>query len=830
MFEALNTTYIMVSTQPFLALQDAHWDNVDDTTRILQKLADHTAPNATYYAGSRYPQPNCAPNTRVSILETLSSWIKKEKDQNIRVFWVNGSAGVGKSAIAQKISENSEASVVATFFFSRNDPTCDKLDRFVATLAYQCCTSPKLKDVVGPLIIDAIRSDPHIFQSSSENQLRKLLLEPFSKLTLVQRLDIPNLIVIDGLDECVDLQSQQRLLGMVDLVITGSTLSSFPFNFLLCSRRESNLRTAYDRLCLVACCQELSIQDTRSRFWRCPTGIEEVDWVWLSEGEKCYRIQTLVDNLQCQQCPDHEIQRLTGIVDCDLDIQKFLTGEFARLREELPALCYEDESWPTKGVIWNLVWRASGQFIFANTVINYLDTSDERPQDRLKIILRTESGALTDSLYPSLDMLYKQIMSTCHWEKVQPILRFLVTPHPSHIDVTEDVPDLITSHTPSIIKGIFQLQPGEVEMLLPKLHSVIHVPKLTDAPHPPSMPFTATPSEVKDLLSYLYSFKRSPMKIHILHASFTEFLLNKARSGNYHIQPYSRSEYCDLVAVLFLRTLSSYTSYYPSHCSSESLFHIMFYAWIEKVSSIRRWSLEWAAPKFWASYCYQVETPSVSLLAELDKVDPFMVGSIGDGSGIQILFNFRNCLQWAKLLKEKAPQVFIKKTEAFLDGFYLGLHRKSARRCAIHITYQLECGFSALYHEKGAEKVADFAYHYYNQWWKDRGSDDSLCPLIFPSNPYKFLPTDWIVIHITPRNSSRKLLERIYGIYKYLHKDAQRMFDDDVIYNTSRSVTRNLVKAKDLAAFKELLYERRDSFAGLAILPPLQAYIEMGNV
>ena len=65
--------------------------------------------------------------------------------------------------------------------------------------------------------------------------------------------------------------------------------------------------------------------------------------------------------------------------------------------------------------------------------MNYIDTFDERPQDRLETILRVEPGDLPDqSPYPALDVLYRQILSKClHW-KVHSILRFLLSPYPAH--------------------------------------------------------------------------------------------------------------------------------------------------------------------------------------------------------------------------------------------------------------------------------------------------------------------------------------------------------------------------------------------------------------
>ncbi|EEB99146.1 hypothetical protein MPER_01229, partial [Moniliophthora perniciosa FA553] len=235
-----------------------------------------------------------------------------------------------------------------------------------------------------------------------------------------------------------------------------------------------------------------------------------------------------------------------------------------------------------------LVWRASAQFIFAVTVIKYIDTRDELPQDRLKTILMIRSEDIPDSPYPELDLLYRQILSTCsNWSKTRLVLRILVTRSLTNTGLYPMPP------RSGFIKGILKLRVGEVETLLSRLHSVLRIPD----------------DEGSD--------------IHILHASFTEFLLDRFRSGELWTPRMPRTEYCDLVAVFMLDTLSSLTASYPPYCFS---FPTAYESWQERLGE--RDDLTVFSVRYWSDYCVKVLSPSTDLLAGLNKFDPYPVAAM----------------------------------------------------------------------------------------------------------------------------------------------------------------------------------------------------------
>ena len=70
--------------------------------RLLESLP-HTS-DAGYSSGNRQ---GCLRGTRVDLLLQLEHWVKDDQDH--RVFWLNGLAGTGKSAIVQTFAKVSFA-------------------------------------------------------------------------------------------------------------------------------------------------------------------------------------------------------------------------------------------------------------------------------------------------------------------------------------------------------------------------------------------------------------------------------------------------------------------------------------------------------------------------------------------------------------------------------------------------------------------------------------------------------------------------------------------------------------------------------------------------
>ena len=127
------------------------------------------------------------------------------------MMWLYGAAGAGKTAIAGTTAEKfyDDGTLLASFFFSRADPTRNHAGLLVATIAYQVAVKiPTAKDV----IVATIEDDPLIFSKSLEVQFAQLIFEPLqsSFLSVPPNLRPTCLIILDGLDECGDPEEDRK--------------------------------------------------------------------------------------------------------------------------------------------------------------------------------------------------------------------------------------------------------------------------------------------------------------------------------------------------------------------------------------------------------------------------------------------------------------------------------------------------------------------------------------------------------------------------------------------------------------------------------------------
>ena len=162
-----------------------------------------------------------------------------------------------------------------------------------------------------------------------------------------------------------------------------------------------------------------------------------------------------------------------------------------------PSRAHFPVSWPSSEDILRLVKKFSGQFIFASTVANYINSRRHWPPDRLKIILgQSEPGQETP--FAELDSLYHLILSSvADTEKLQDFLIFLVLRPFSRRGRSP-----WWRQTTTVIENFLFYRPGEIDMILTDLHSIINVP---------------TPG---DRFS----------KPEFFHASLPDFLLDRSRS------------------------------------------------------------------------------------------------------------------------------------------------------------------------------------------------------------------------------------------------------------------------------------------------------------
>ena len=199
-----------------------------DELKVLNDC--HRAHGAGYKHGNRN---SCLKGTRETVLHKIECWTRDFEQPP--VYWLNGLAGVGKSTIAQTITEQvfADGNLGASFFCSRDVANQSNLQLIFPTLAFQLAQNyPTFRSFLVPLL----QSNPDIVHESLQAQMQKLIVEPllFTKVSTV--------IVVDALDECKGKSSQSaflHVLGRLASKLTG-------VKFFITSRPEKVILSGFN--------------------------------------------------------------------------------------------------------------------------------------------------------------------------------------------------------------------------------------------------------------------------------------------------------------------------------------------------------------------------------------------------------------------------------------------------------------------------------------------------------------------------------------------------------------------------------------------------------
>ncbi|KAK1216456.1 hypothetical protein PQX77_020925 [Marasmius sp. AFHP31] len=215
---------------------------------------------ASHDSDSQFERGCCLNGTREAILTEIHAW-RQARNREFPVCGLSGPAGVGRSEVALTIAKACERDGLATsfFFFFRSDPKRNNPSALVPTIAHGLVvTSPWY---IRRRINQRIAADPRVLEASLEDQLRELvvaLLEDKGWLSRLGKLwtslklvplsakRLPDLVVIDDLDDCGDSVVQRRILSVFLTIFERSP--RVPLKFLIYSRPESWIREAFDSL------------------------------------------------------------------------------------------------------------------------------------------------------------------------------------------------------------------------------------------------------------------------------------------------------------------------------------------------------------------------------------------------------------------------------------------------------------------------------------------------------------------------------------------------------------------------------------------------------
>jgi hypothetical protein len=198
-------------------------------------------------------------------------------------------------------------------------------------------------------IIPIIKNDPTVAHTSLITQLEKLLVNPLSgaKISCV--------IVIDALDECIDDEPSSAILSVLGQFVKQLSL----VKFFITGRPEPRIRTGF----------------------RLPL-LQPITQIFLL----------------------HEVD-LTSV---NKDIQLYLTERLTRIGKqrsdlELPG------PWPHDDEIEALTKKSSGLFIFAATMIRFIESGCHEPNKRLQLLLSEADSTMYEGR-AGIDSLYSQIL------------------------------------------------------------------------------------------------------------------------------------------------------------------------------------------------------------------------------------------------------------------------------------------------------------------------------------------------------------------------------------------------------------------------------------
>ncbi|KAF9442198.1 hypothetical protein P691DRAFT_789942 [Macrolepiota fuliginosa MF-IS2] len=298
--------------------------------------------------------------------QTIRADLEHRINGTVRLIWMHGPAGVGKSAIMQTIAET--VSTCATLFFSRSsDPPCHDSKMVLTTLAYSLTVENR---GYRKYIEDSMFQDPAFLQKSLTEQFHCLFIVPFTS-NLVQSGTRRWVVLLDGLDECKNEGNDQcRIVDLISSSIlchAGAT----PFVWVIASRPEAHLMVVLQKL-------KKRFRDHSSEFWVCSVPVDSNDAEW--------------------------------------DIERYLHAEFTRIREDnSDAFPNSTYTWPLDSNFLKVTNASSGLFVYASTLTKYI--SADHPASRLKLIVALidrstlNSTRLSHNPFSQLNILYTQIMS-----------------------------------------------------------------------------------------------------------------------------------------------------------------------------------------------------------------------------------------------------------------------------------------------------------------------------------------------------------------------------------------------------------------------------------
>ena len=273
-----------------------------------------------------------------------------EDPQDRHVFWLNGLAGTGKSTIAQTFSQmvaqNRTLHLGASFFCSRDYLERRDLGNIFPTLAYQLAFQ---YPAYRRRVIEVIKKHPNVARNALISQFKDLIVDPLSST------DISCVIIVDALDECVDDQPASAILS----VLARHVNQLLTVKFFITGRPEHRILTGF----------------------RLPL---------LGPFTQTFLL--------------HLVQPESVNEDIHLYLQEKLTAVAKQNGFDLST------PWPCGEDLMFLTNKSSGLFIFASTLVRFIESEYHEPKQRLQLVI-TQSDSTVHEGQAGIDQLYARILT-----------------------------------------------------------------------------------------------------------------------------------------------------------------------------------------------------------------------------------------------------------------------------------------------------------------------------------------------------------------------------------------------------------------------------------
>jgi hypothetical protein len=429
----------------------------------------------------------CMRGTRQWIIDQIIKWLNDPQASNI--LWLSGSPGAGKSTIAATLVSKlvEMGRLGSSFFFKRDDATLRDPAGFWRTVAFDLAQVDRVfaerlienvtnrrvdltrtdieshyKYLIKDPLMESLRRHTEALKAQaevakkSEDVSGKLAMQDVCAKSPIQS----RVVVLDALDECGADSSQSTERRIFMETITQWSLLHPSLKFIITSR-DHNITPSFRQVS-----HRISLNSVESAGW-----------------EK-------------------------------IDIRIFFEQRFAEISSKYPSL----HSWPGTAIIKQLVDRAAGLFIWANTVIRFVDQG--LPKQQLNLIL---GGAFHEE-GDAIGKLYQQILR------------------------------LSFNNPRERVSDTFKKVVGAIVVAKTPLHrkDLIHfLAKQKD-----ESPIDESAIEfILNNLSTVISSRTTDSRVHISHLSFTEFVCDPTRCDSAFV--IDRSTHNEIMAQACFRVMNA---------------------------------------------------------------------------------------------------------------------------------------------------------------------------------------------------------------------------------------------------------------------------------